>query len=490
LAEIKFVEETLRDGQQSLWANRMKTETMLPATQMLDTGGYNKIHIISGSAFECCINFLYEDPWERMRLLCQAMPNSEIMVLIRSRHLFGWDRYPNEVIQLMFQCMKNIGIDWVVIFDALNDIRNMEWQCRIAREIGMKAAPALTFTESPIHTNEYYADKARELVKIGVDCITFGDASGLLTPERTRSIIPAIKKAIGDDVPLGFSAHDGTGQCSECYLEAMKAGVDELSTAARPLAYGNSIPSTMDTLRQAAELGLETHVDPEIAARLDEYFYWGAIHENRQPGKKVTFDPKSYAKYAAHQIPGGMMSHLVGQLKELGIEERLPEVLEEAGRVREDLGWPVMVTPFSQFVGVQAVFNVLQGERYKTFPAELPLYARGYYGELAAPIAPKVLDRVLAGSDREHVDILEQMDDKIIAKVQKEHGPFDSDETLLMNIFSTPQNIEKLRKNRVSINTHLSVDTPLVSMIKALSKRKDIKSFRMERPSVKMSMGF
>lgn len=490
MAKLKFIEETFRDGQQSLWANRMTTASMLPATSMLNEAGFDKVNILSGSAFECCITYINEDPWERMRLLCNLMPNPEIMVLVRSRHLFGWDRYPNDVIELFVKTLRNIGVDWILVFDALNDVRNMEWQCRLARKVGMKSAPALTFTESPIHTDEYYADKAKALVDIGVDSVTFGDASGLLTPERTRSLIPALLKAVGDKADFGLGVHDSTGQSVQCLIEAMKAGAREFTSAAVPLSYGNSIAPTMEIIREAAKLGLETNLDLEIVERLDDYLYWAAYLEKREIGRRVAYDPESYAKYVGHQIPGGMMSHLVSQLQDLGIEHRLPEVLEESARVREELGWPVMVTPFSQFVGVQAVFNVIQRERYQTFPGELPLYARGYYGELAAPIDPNVLDRVLSGSDTEPMDVLENMDDKMVDRLQKKEGGSISDEDLLMKLFSTPQNLEKFKQNKIEIGGQPSISTPLVSMIKELSKRKDIKSFSLERPSMSLSMSF
>ena len=468
----------------------MTTESMLPAAPMLDEAGFRKIHIMSASAFECCLMYLYEDPWERMRLLCKLMPKTEIMVLIRSRHTFGWDRYPNDVIELLFKCFKRIGIQWILVFDGLNDIRNMEWQCRIARDVGLKTAPALTFAESPVHTDEYYAAKARELVKIGADSVFLGDASGLLTPERTRTLVPAVRRAIGEDIVLEFSAHSGTGLSSGCYVEAMKAGVDQICAASLPLSYGNSIPSTVEMIHHANEQGLDVGLDRDLINRIDDYFYWVSYREKRSPGRPVQFDPVGYRKYSGHQIPGGMMSHLVSQLKDLGIERRLPEVLHEAARVREELGWPVMVTPFSQFVGVQAVFNVVQEERYRTVPAELPLYARGYYGELAAPIEPNILDRILSGSDTEPLDPLENIDEDLVSKVRVEQGPFKSDEHLLMTLFNTPQTLEKYKKNKKVINTRPVFRTPLACLIKELANRRDIKRISIEKGSVKVAQVF
>jgi len=490
LTELGFVEETLRDGQQSLWANRMTTESMLPAAPMLDNAGFRKIHIMSASCFESCLMYLYEDPWERMRLLCRLMPKSDIMVLIRSRHTFGWERYPNDVIRLLFECLKRIGIRCVLIFDGLNDIRNMEWQLRIGRNIGLKVTGAITFVESPVHTDEYYVAKAQELMKIGVDSVFLGDASGLLTPERTRSLVQAVRQAIGENMTLEFTAHAGTGLSSDCYVEAMKGGVDQLCTASLPLSYGNSIPSTAEMIHQAHQLEMDTGLDQDLIHRIDDYFYWVAYQEKRSPGKPVQFDPLGYKKYVGHQIPGGMMSHLVSQLKDLGIEDRLPEVLEEAARVREELGWPAMVTPFSQFVGVQAVFNVVQGERYRTVPSELPLYARGYYGQLAAPIDPNILDRILSDSDTEPMDPLENMDEPLVSKIRAEMGPFSSDEDLLMTLFNTPQTLEKYNRNKRKINPEPVLATPISALVRELSKRHDLNSVSIQKGSVKLTQVF
>ncbi|RJR18858.1 MAG: pyruvate carboxylase subunit B [Desulfobacteraceae bacterium] len=490
MTELGFIEETLRDGQQSLWANRMTTESMLPAAPMLDEAGFKKVHIMSASCFESCLMYLYEDPWERMRLLCSRMPHTEIMVLIRSRHTFGWDRYPNDVIELLFKCLKRIGIGWVLIFDGLNDIRNMEWQCRIARGVGLKAAPAITFAESPVHTDAYYADKASKLVEIGVDSICLGDASGLLTPQRTQTLIPAVRQAIGDKTLLEFSAHSGTGLSSGCYREALKAGVDSICTTSLPLSYGNSIPSTIEVIQMAQGQGLKIGLDRDLVSRIDDYFYWVAYREKRATGKPVRFDPVAYHKYAGHQIPGGMMSHLVSQLRDLGLEHRLPEVLEEAARVREELGWPVMVTPFSQFVGVQAVFNVVQGERYLTIPAELSLYARGYYGELAAPIAPNVLDRILSKGDSEPMDPLENIHEPMVGRFIKEKGPFRSDEDLLMSLFNTPQTLEKYFKNKKTIHTEAVMGTPLSCLIRELASRRDVRRVAIQKDRLRLDVRY
>jgi oxaloacetate decarboxylase alpha subunit len=489
MAKLHFVEETLRDGQQSLWANRMTTASMLPACPMLDGAGFNKINIMSASAFESCLVYLYENPWERMRLLCQSMPKTDITILIRSRHCFGWDRYPNDVIELHFKCLRDLGVRWLLIFDGLNDIRNLEWQFRIGRSLGIRVTGVLTFAESPVHTDEYYAQKAKEVINVGVDSVLMADASGLLTPDRTSRLVPAIRSAIGENVALEFVAHCGTGMGSACVLEAVKGGANIISTAALPLSYGNSIPSTSEMMYHAKELGLEVDLNEDLVRRIDDYFFWVAYGEKRPPGRPVKFDPVEYKTYAGHQIPGGMMSHLVSQLKDLGLEHRLPEVLEEAARVREEIGHPVMVTPFSQFVGVQAVFNVIAEERYSTVPQGLKEYARGGYGRPAAPIEANVLDRILADGDEEPIDPLENMMEPTVSRVRSEKGPFRSDEELLLSIFNTPQTIAKFHKNRKALEIPV-LRQPLAALVKELTRRKDIKKFFLRKNNVRLEQTF
>jgi oxaloacetate decarboxylase alpha subunit len=490
MKKIAFNDDTVRDAPQSLWANRMTTASMLPAAPMMDKIGFRSINIMSAAAFESCIVYLYEDPWERMHLLRKLMPTTEIAVLIRGRNLFGWQRYPNDVVELFFRCLQKIGIQRVRIFDGLNDIGNIAWLFRIAREIGFCVTGGLSFAESPVHTDEYYAAKAREMVSSAVDCVSLNDASGLLTPERTRSLVNAVRQAIGEEMEIDFKSHCGTGLGSDCTLEAMRCGVDSINTASLPLAYGNSIPSTVEMVYQARQMGLEVELNDQLISEIDDYFFWVAYQEKKPVGRRVRFDPVAYKKYADHQIPGGMMSHLVSQLKDLGLEHRLPEALEEAGRVRQELGYPVMVTPFSQLVGVQAIFNVIEGERYRTVPYELKLYARGGYGQLAAPIDSNVLDRILAGGDSEPIDPTENFLEPLVSKVRAEHGPFDSDEELLLALFNSRETLEKFYKNRKRMDPTQVVRTPLAALVRELAKRDDLSEITIQKGSLKIAQVF
>jgi len=484
MRKIRFNEETLRDGQQSLWANRMPTGPMLPIAQAMDRAGFGSINIMSGSAFEACILYLNENPWERLRLLAQLMPKTDLQILIRGRSAFGWRRFPNDAIELLIKCLQKSGIQGLAIFDGLNDLNNLKWHFQVAKEIGLQVHPALVFALSPAHNDAYYASKARECAELGVHSVSLADASGLLTPERVRTLIPAIRSAIGN-LDFSFVSHCGTGLGTACYQEAMKLGVDILSTASIPLSQGNSIPSTWETLSYARENGLEVRVDDFLVRKIDDYFYWVAYQEKKPVGQAVSFNPAQYKKYATHQIPGGMMSHLGSQLKNLGLERLVPEVLEEAGRVRQEIGYPVMVTPFSQIVGVQAVFNVIQKERYRTVPSDLCLYARGYYGEPAAPIDPNVKDRILQGEDPTPIDPTENYLEPVVSRARKEAGASLSDEELLLTLFFSRPTLDKFRKNRRAIEFP-AVKPPLTALIQEIGKRPQMRKFCFQKGPLKL----
>jgi oxaloacetate decarboxylase alpha subunit len=289
---------------------------------------------------------------------------------------------------------------------------------------------------------------------------------------------------------LAFFAHSSTGLSGACYGEAMEGGIDILKTVTLPLAYGYSLPAAIDMLHLAREKGITVRVHERRLNEIDDYFYWSAYKENKPLGQPVAFHPDEYKKFAAHQIPGGMMSNLENQLSELGLFHKMPEVLEEAARVRHELGYPVMVTPFSQLVGVQAVFNVVEGQRYRTVPQELRLYVRGAYGRPAAPIDPNVIDPILAGDDQEPIDPSEGFQEPLVSKVRAEQGPFASDEELLLAIFNTRETMEKFYQHRKTIELHPPVQKPLAFLIKELAKRGDIKMVNIQKGHLKISQVF
>ncbi len=480
---IRLVEETLRDGQLSLWATRMTTETMLGIAPTIDRAGFMRACVTSGAAFDTAVKFLYENPWERLRLLRKLMPQTELQFLLRGRNLIGWQRYPNDVVTLVTETIKASGMDWIMALDGLNDLRNIHWQISAAKAAKLKVQGVLFFALSPVHTDSYFAEKAKEFAQLGVDALCFYDASGLLTPQRTRSLIPRLRQAIGSGTDLELNAHCNTGLALECYVEAMRLGVDILDTAAMPLADGDSIPATANVLAKAQELGIQIKVDPACVRTIDAYFAWAAYKEDKPSGRHTEYDETHYRQYAAHQIPGGMMSNFVRQLTEAGVLHRLDEILQEVARVRQEIGYPPMVTPYSQFVGVQATMNVIEGERYKTVPQELRLYARGHYGELPAPIDPNVLDRILAGSDRSPIDPAASFENSMVERVRKERGSFNSDEDLVLSIFYDKLTLEKFHAHRRPIDLSTVPRTPLAALIKELGKRQEIASLSVETES-------
>ena len=487
---VGFLDETFRDGPQSLWATRIKTESLLGAMDMMRRAGFQKACVCSGATFEAAVKFMRDDPWERLRLTRLYMPDVALDVLMRSRNLFGWSRYPDEVVEMLFRTLQKNGADWIKVFDGLNDINQIAAHFRIGKALGIRMSGVLTYSISPIHTDAYFAKKAQDLLDCGVDSITLVDASGILTAEHARTLLAAVMGVTRGRVPIEFYAHHSMGLAHESYREALRAGVDTVTTASEPLANGDSLPSTLDIARIAEELGIASGLDHDALLRLDDYFTWVAYAENKPVGQRMSFDPIRYERFLRHQIPGGMMSNFQNQLRELGLFHRLDEVLEEAGRVRAELGYPIMVTPFSQFVGVQATFNVIQGERYKNVPRELLLYAQGHYGSSGAPIDPNVLDRILAGRHREDVEHEAAFGAGVLKEFEREHGPFKSDEQRLMHLFYGKEHVEALEREKSTFEERPSVRQPLRVLVEDLARQGTLRTFKLEKGSLRLSMAF
>jgi pyruvate/oxaloacetate carboxyltransferase len=479
---VEFIDETLRDGPQSLWASRVDTATLVAIAPTLDRAGFSQAVVGSAALFEYAVKYLHEDPWERLRLLRRAMPRTPLRFLIRGRNLMGWQRFPDDVIDLFFDCLRRAGIDWVMVFDGLNDIRSIEHHFPAARKAGLKAAGIVCFSESPVHTDDYFVSRARELLEIGVDALLLYDASGVLTPERTRTLVPALLRAINGRTELEVTAHCATGLGGDCLVEALRAGVPRILTAGRPLAYADSIPATLDVVAGARALGRRVDLDLERVAEVDDYFGWVAYVQGKPVGRPVAYDPDAYQRYASHQIPGGMMSNMVRQLTEVGLSHRVPEILEEAARVRRELGYPVMVTPMSQLVGVQATLNVVEGERYRTIPEELRLYGRGHYGRPPVPIDPDVLDRILRPGDTP-IDPAAGFLDPFLDRVRADRGPFASDEALLLAVFSSPETLAEYHRRQRPIDRLPALRTPLSALLGELSLRRGVRSLHVARPT-------
>ena len=475
---VEIIDETLRDGPQSLWASRVHTETLAAVAPVLDGAGFSQICSGSAALFEYAVKYLHEDPWERLHLLKAAMPRTPLRFLVRGRNLMGWRRFPNDVIDLFLACLRRAGVDWIMVFDGLNDMRNIAHYFPASRKIGMKAAGILAFSESPIHTDEYFVAKTHDLLDVGADAVLLYDASGILTPERTRSLVPALLRAVHGRAEFEFTAHCATGLGPACLAEGLRLGVRRIFTAGRPLANADSIPSTLDILGAIRELGLTTAVEPDPVHQVDAYFTWIAAAQNKPIGRPVVYDPEGYRRYASHQIPGGMMSNMVRQLTDLGLTHRFPEILEEAARVRRELGYPVMITPMSQLVGVQATLNVVEGERYRTIPQELRLYARGEYGQPSAPLDPAALDRILGPGDMP-IDPTATFLEPLVETFRAEQGPFDSDEALLLALFCGREAAAELARRRRPVSGVPPLSTPLRALLGEIGRRRGVRSIHI-----------
>ncbi|HLR91711.1 MAG TPA: oxaloacetate decarboxylase subunit alpha [Atopostipes sp.] len=383
MTEILFNETVLRDAHQSLMATRMSTEDMLPIVETMDQAGYYALECWGGATYDAAIRFLNEDPWERLREIRKRTPNTKLMMLLRGQNLIGYRHYADDLVDLFVKKATENGIDIFRIFDALNDPRNLEASLKAVKKYGAHAQLAIAYTTSEVHTVEYYTQLAREYSQLGADSLCIKDMAGILTPAVARELIPAIKEIV--DIPVNLHTHATSGVSQMTYLAAAETGVDMIDTAISPFAEGTSQPATESMAIALNEVGIDAHLDLEVLEKISDYF---KDVRNKYLEDK-TLDPKmifAEPKALLYQVPGGMLSNLNSQLIEANAIDKYEEVLKEVPAVRKDLGYPPLVTPMSQMVGTQAVFNVLSGERYQMVPNEIKNYLKGLYGKSPAPI--------------------------------------------------------------------------------------------------------
>jgi len=389
---VKITETVLRDAHQSLAATRMTFAEMQPMLASLDKIGYHSLECWGGATFDACVRFLDEDPWERLRLIRAACPNTKLQMLLRGQNLLGYKHYADDVVDSFVERSIANGIDIIRIFDALNDYRNVERAMSACRREGGHAQAAIAYTTSPYHSNERFAKDAKQLEEMGADSICIKDMSGLLLPYEAYNLISTLKKAT--TLPIELHTHYTSGTGSMTYLKAIEAGVDIIDCALSPLALGTSQPATEPMVAVLSGTKYDTGLDLDALSHISEYFM--TIREKWLASglisTKVLGVDVNALKY---QVPGGMLSNLVSQLKQAGKEDLLLEVLQEVPRVREDFGFPPLVTPSSQIVGTQAVMNVITKERYKMIPKESKAVVRGEYGKTPAAIAPEILKKIL-----------------------------------------------------------------------------------------------
>lgn len=468
---VRLVDVTLRDAPQCLWATRMTTAMMADIAPRLDRAGFEAIDLVGGAVFDVCVRYLREDPWERMRILSSWVKETPLIVMTRSQSLFTFEFFPDDIVALTAERIFANGIRYHTPYDALNDMRNLEVPIRAAKKVGLYTAGGVVYTLSPVHTDEYYKRKTRELVALGVDAVYLKDASGLLTPERVKTLVPAIKEVCGK-LPLHLHSHCLTGLAPYTACGAVEAGIDVVHTATSTLANGASHPATEWFTKNIRRAGFDVPVDLEPVEEVAERLRYIAKREDKPLGEIVEYDRFHYD----HQMPGGMISNLKSQLAPLGLTDRLQHVLEEAAQVRHDLGYPIIVSPFAQFVMTQAVLNVVGKERYATVPDEIRKYVLGYYGEIAGPIDPNLFDRITRGAAPTTArpgDLLEPG----IPRLRRERGPFESDDDLLLAAFYAKKEYNEL-KAAGPINTNYPLtSTPLATLLKEVALRRDVKSF-------------
>ena len=442
MARIEIIDQTLRDGQQSYWGMRMQAGQMLPVADAIDSAGYRVVDLTGSSIFEVMVRFRQENPWQGLDAIRAALPNSTLRAGTRTNGIVGMNVTPDSIVELWIRTLAKHGIESLWIFDCLHDAENMIRVARIARDAGLAPSPQLNFSESPVHTDDYYADVIdRMIAGRAAETIILGDEAGVLGPERARRWIrQSHERAAAGGTPLEMHFHNRTAMANLNHIIGVEQGVTILHSAISTLANGVSMPSTEVTVDNMRRLGHEVAVDDSRFAEVAEHFGGLADDQGFQRGAPVEYQVANIQQ----QFPGGMMGTLREQLKQVNMSERLPEVLEEAIRVREEMGWPIMATPFSQLVGIQALLNVVQGERYATIPEENLMYLAGWYGKPPGAVDPEVLERAAATArGREMMDAGHAPQPEL-KDIRREYGENLSDEELLLRYLIPGEDVETM----------------------------------------------
>ena len=480
---IHLIDVTMRDGHQCLWSTRMTDAMIAPALDLVDGVGFHTVDLVGGAVFDVCVRYLQESPWARMRMAARRLRRTPLNVWMRGASLFTFECFPDDVVEATIGHLAANGIRHLTTYDALNDNRNLRGSVTAARAAGIGITGAVVYTLSPVHTDAYFQERARELATLGVDRICLKDPSGLLTPERIVTLAPALLEA-APGMPLELHSHCLSGLAPRVYADALDAGVTFFHTAVSPLANGASLPPADGLDDAARSRGYHTGVDRDRLDEMAAYFAWVAVREGKPTGVPATLDPRMYE----HQVPGGMISNLRTQLRAAGIEHRLEEILDEVARVRRDLGFPIMVSPFAQFLITQATLNVVQGERYRMIPDELRKYALGHYGRIAGSLDPQFLDRATRGE----VPVDEPSSERLppaMPRLRARCGAqADTDELLLAAYYDEALVRPLLRQRRDGLSAPRFRTTPLVELVDYLAKQSDIRKLRVAVAGVDLAM--
>ncbi|MDO4432459.1 MAG: oxaloacetate decarboxylase subunit alpha [Aerococcaceae bacterium] len=407
---IRITETVLRDGQQSQIATRMSTEDMLPIIQTLDEAGFYALEMWGGATFDSCLRFLNEDPWERLRQIKAQVKKTKLQMLLRGQNLLGYRNYADDVVRAFVTKSVENGIDIIRIFDALNDLRNIQTASEATKLAGGHSQIAISYTTSPVHTVDYFVDLAKKMAQLGADSLCIKDMAGVLTPQKSFELVSRIKDSV--DLPLEVHTHATSGIAEMTYLKAVEAGADIIDTAISSFAGGTSQPATESMACALSEMGYDTQLDLKKLETIAQHF--NPIRDRfRENG---TLNPKvkdTEPKTLIYQVPGGMLSNLLSQLTEQGLQDKYEAVLAEVPKVRADLGYPPLVTPLSQMVGTQAVMNIISGERYKLVPNEIKDYVKGLYGMPPATIDPMIQSHIIGEEKVVSVRPADLLDDQL-----------------------------------------------------------------------------
>ena len=443
---INITETVLRDGHQSLMATRLPTEDMMPIIKELDEAGYYSLEMWGGATFDSCLRYLDEDPWERLRLIRKNVKNTKLQMLLRGQNLLGYKHYSNDVVDIFIKKSIENGIDIIRVFDALNDYSNLISSINSIKKYGGIAQAAIVYTTSPVHTIEYYVDLAKKLEVMGADSICIKDMSGILLPNDTYDLVKALKENL--TVSVHIHTHCTAGLAEMNYMKAVEAGVDGIDTAISPFSKGTSQPPTESMAASLKNIGYDTNLNFDKLNKIADYFT-GIREKYIESGifnlKMLDTDIKTLV----YQVPGGMLSNLMFQLKQQGMSDRFNEVLEEVPNIRKDLGYPPLVTPMSQMVGTQAVFNVMLKERYKMVPNEIKDYVLGRYGNPPVPIDESVKTIVLKNHVYEDASVKSYM------QFKKEINGLALTEEDVLSYALFPDVARKFLENRWSITNKI-----------------------------------
>ena len=429
--KVQFVETVLRDANQSLIATRLPFEKFEPMLSTIDKAGYYAAECWGGATFDVCLRYLNEDPWERLRKIRAAVPNTKLQMLLRGQNVLGYSHYPDDFVKLFVKKAVENGMDIIRIFDALNDVNNLKVAMEATVNAGAIASGAISYTTSPVHTHANYVKMVKELKEMGASTICIKDMAGIMGPQEAYDLVSAIKDAV--DLPIDLHTHSTTGLAFMTYLKAVEAGCDIIDTAISPMSGGTSQPATETLAYALRQLGYQVDLDDKALKTLADHFK-GVRDEFIADG---TLMPKAMAtdtQCLTYQVPGGMLSNLLSQLKQMNALDKFDEALAETPKVRADMGYPPLVTPTSQMVGVQAVRNVIDGQRYKTVSKEIKAYCRGEYGHTPAPIDPEIQKMILGDEQPLTTRYADSLEPIVEPTRQKLAGIAKSDEDVLSYI--------------------------------------------------------